>query len=314
MHRRILSIALPLAFAVVVLGAFVRLKDAGLGCPDWPLCYGEIVGVPSVESAAARYPNFPLEKEKAWIEVAHRYLAAILGLMILSALLSAWKSGDSRAKSLTAILAFLVVGQALLGRWTVTESLRPIAVASHLLGGALILGVLAAAVSRKKMKASPSRILRIFAIAAAVALLVQISLGGWVSANGAGLACPNFPKCGGEWIPSELNWDGFALSRELGENADGNPLSQNALATIHLMHRIGAMVFSLFVLALAFALAKAGAVGPALGIGLFLAIQLSLGILAVVWQLPLGVALAHNAVAAIMAINLSVLLKKLFVR
>ena len=140
--RKILIPALPLAFVVIVLGAFTRLSDAGLGCPDWPACYGQLIGVPDSQTAQIRHPDSPLDPEKAWIEVIHRYAAAILGIVVLGALIVAFRRREKHRPAVLA-LAVLVVAQAILGALTVTQKLNPAIVVSHLLGGMSIFFLIA---------------------------------------------------------------------------------------------------------------------------------------------------------------------------
>ena len=325
--RQLLLPALPLAFFVAVFGAFVRVSDAGLGCPDWPGCFGQIVGAPSAATAAAFAPDAALDPKKAWIELAHRYFAAALGLLIAAAAVVAWRRGDAREWKIGATaLAGLVVAQALLGMWTVTGALMPAAVVSHLLGGAALLGGLSyllAGGRKQKQQPPPPRSPAAIAVAkkaVAFALAVvaaQIALGGWVSANNAGLACPSFPACGAggdlfSLAPPVWDFRGFAPARELGFDSQGAPITNAALATIVFFHRAGAIFAVAAVVAAAIFARRAGA-GGAGAIGGLIAAQAAVGIAATVGGLPVALAVAHNALAAALVVALAAWLKR-FVR
>ena len=327
--RQLLLPALPLAFFVAVFGAFVRVSESGLGCPDWPGCFGQIVGAPSAATAAAFAPDTALDPKKAWIELAHRYFAAALGLLIAAAAVVAWLRGDAREWKIGATaLAGLVVAQALLGMWTVTGKLMPAAVVSHLLGGAALLGGLSylLAGGRKKKQQQqppPSRapaaaVVAKKAVAFALAVVAaQIALGGWVSANNAGLACPSFPACGvGEDLfslaPPVWDFRGFAPARDLGFDSQGAPITNAALATIVFFHRAGAIFAIAAVVAAAVFARRAGA-GGAGAIGGLVAAQAAVGIAVTVGGLPIALAVAHNALAAALVVALAAWLKR-FVR
>ena len=327
--RQLLLPALPLAFFVAVFGAFVRVSESGLGCPDWPGCFGQIVGAPSAATAAAFAPDTALDPKKAWIELAHRYFAAALGLLIAAAAVVAWLRGDAREWKIGATaLAGLVVAQALLGMWTVTGKLMPAAVVSHLLGGAALLGGLSYLLAggrkqKQQQQPPPSRSPAAIAVAkkaVAFALAVvaaQIALGGWVSANNAGLACPSFPACGAggdlfSLAPPVWDFRGFAPARELGFDSQGAPITNAALATIVFFHRAGAIFAIAAVVAAAIFARRAGA-GGAGAIGGLVAAQAAVGIAATVGGLPVALAVAHNALAAALVVALAAWLKR-FVR
>ena len=229
--RVLLFTTLFLSFIVIVLGAYVRLSDAGLGCPDWPGCYGRLTVPESVESSAVR----PLESGKAWKEMTHRYFAGALGLLIFLIALLSWV--QKRQRFLATLLLGLVIFQALLGMWTVTLLLHPLIVMGHLLGGFATLGVLTWMVLPGE-KTSP---LPTFVFFALLILLLQISLGGWTSANYAALSCPDFPTCQGEWWPSLDFKEAFDLGA-LGVNYEYGVRGNAGRMTIHLLHRLGAVV------------------------------------------------------------------------
>jgi cytochrome c oxidase assembly protein subunit 15 len=312
LFNRLTLIAMLLALCVVILGAYVRLSDAGLGCPDWPGCYGHIA-VPHVQAAQQVFPDKPLQAPKAWKEMVHRYFAGTLGLLILAIFITAWRGRGNlnTTPTLPSLLVLLVMLQAALGMWTVTLLLKPVIVSLHLLGGMATLGVLTWLVS-KRSPAATDVSMRPWAILALLILICQIALGGWTSSNYAALACPDFPLCQGVLVPTTDFSHAFRLIRELGQNADGSQLSIAALTTIHLIHRLGALITFLFLGWFGSKLLRK----PELSIWgrLLLAtllVQICLGISNVVLGLPLLVAVAHNAGAAILLMTLVVINSKL---
>ncbi len=318
-HRRfvlLLRLTLVMGFAVIVLGSFVRLSNAGLGCPDWPGCYGHLVGVPEnaseIESANQDYPQRIVETHKAWKEVIHRYFAGTLGLLALFLVVLSviFRRRPGQPVRLPVAILVLIGFQALLGMWTVTLQLKPVIVMAHLLGGFATLALLwwlnlsISKWPRITIRRSLGGIRRWANLAAAV-LVVQIALGGWTSANYAALACPDFPTCHQQWWPDTDFAEGFILWRGTGINYEFGVLESPARTAIHLTHRIGALVALLIVGALALILRFRQAIPSALrgtgsAIVLLLAAQISLGISNVVFYLPLPVAVAHNAVAAML--------------
>jgi cytochrome c oxidase assembly protein subunit 15 len=286
---------LGLAFVVVVVGAYVRLSDAGLGCPDWPLCYGQPLPPDIADGDALA---------KAWKEMGHRYLAGTLGLLILLTTVLAWKLGRSRWLA-TALLA-LVIFQATLGAWTVTMLLKPAIVTAHLLGGMAVLALLAwlAAAQLESDRKAPQ--LRITAAVAVAVLAVQIALGGWVSSNYAALACPDVPLCLGQALPPMDFGNAFHVLRELGQTPQGELLSRGALTAIHWSHRVFALVA---VAVIGWAAYRTLAVSRTLAalIALLVILQFSIGVANVLVSRPLGLAAAHNAGAALLLIALVVL-------
>ncbi len=308
-YRRLLIVAALLALGVVSLGAYVRLSNAGLGCPDWPGCYGHLIGVPEAahEQAAAlrAFPDAPVETGKAWKEMVHRYFAGGLGLSIAAIAALGWRHRRRlRGSAGVAAVLLVVVGvQAALGMWTVTLLLKPVIVSLHLLGGmttlALLVWLVLAEREFRPLNATPA--LRLHAALALVAVIVQIALGGWVSSNYAALACTDFPTCLGSWLPQMDFTHAFQMRRELGQSADGAPLSSFALTAIQWTHRVGALVVSLVAGALAIRLWRHAELRTwGLLVGAVLLLQVGLGIANVMLYLPLPVAVEHNTGAAIL--------------
>lgn len=335
-HRRLLLATTLLALFVVGLGAYVRLSDAGLGCPDWPGCYGHL-SVPQTAAdhtrAAAAFPGRPVEAHKAWKEMIHRYAAGTLGLLIL--LLNALAYFQRRGRGLSTALLGVVLLQALLGMWTVTWLLKPIIVTLHLLGGMTTLALLVALSARQGKQEflapfglsyskralnrveEPTEVFttkkrfptttRLVAALALLAVIAQIALGGWVSSNYAALACNGFPACNGSFNPPADYAQAFALTRELGKTAAGGLLPLEALVAIHWTHRLGALVVVLLVGFLVSLLwRRRERCGAALLATLLLA-QVCLGIANVWLALPLPLAVAHNLGAALLLSALVIL-------
>jgi cytochrome c oxidase assembly protein subunit 15 len=316
-YKRLVFAAACLTFVVVVVGAYVRLQDAGLGCPDWPGCYGHLVGVPAgaaeIERATQAFPDRPVEGHKAWKEMFHRYIAGMLGVLIFAIMVIAWWRRRTLRQSpwLPTVLVALVAFQATLGMWTVTMFLKPVIVTTHLLGGMATLAVLSWLALRQTTlpRATVSALrLRPWAAAGLVIVICQIALGGWVSANYAALVCRDFPTCHGAWIPALDFGHGFHFARELGMTAAGAPLALDALTAIHWAHRVGALVTFLYIGALAVALMRApGCLRLGGTLAVLLGLQVGLGIANVLLTLPLAVAVAHNGVAAALLVTMVVI-------
>jgi cytochrome c oxidase assembly protein subunit 15 len=323
LFRRLALAGVVLAFAVVVLGAWVRLSAAGLGCPDWPGCYGHF----SVEDAARNvdaineaFPQRPFEYHKAIKEMVHRYFASGLGLLILvlAGLAIANRRDPEQPVVLPIALVGLVILQGLLGMWTVTLLLKPLIVVLHLLGGLATLSLLAwLAWGHSSLPAEMKNVpvLRKVAAAALVVLALQIALGGWTSSNYAALACPDFPTCQNSLWPQMDAKDAFVLWRGLGIDYEGGVLDHPARVAIHFVHRLGAVLAALM---LGFASVMAIRRGPTRGVrvagalvGVVLVCQLILGPLMVVRALPLSLATAHNAVAALLLLAVVALYRQL---
>jgi len=293
LHRSLCVLAVALAFIVVVMGAYVRLSDAGLGCPDWPFCYGKPVPADIADGHALA---------KAWKEMGHRYLAGTLGLLILALAIAAWRL--QRSALLAAAIVLVVIVQATLGAWTVTMLLKPAIVTAHLIGGMSTLALLAwLALAQWSHAAAPEmRALRLVAGLAMAAVAIQIVLGGWVSANYAALACPELPRCPG---PMDFA-NAFHVVRELGQTADGQLLSLDALRAIHWAHRLFANVALLVAIFAAFRAWRLER-RLALLVAVLVLVQFSLGVANVALSLPLPLAAAHNAGAALLLLALVVL-------
>lgn len=319
---RLAILATVLTLIVVVLGAWVRLSDAGLGCPDWPGCYGQLgapEGTTEIQRANAAFPDRPVETGKAWKEMIHRYAAGTLGLLAAAIAVTAWRRRrDGVPVILPTALLGLVIFQALLGMWTVTLLLKPLIVLAHLLGGLAtlaLLGWLAASHMQRLPNLPHPRPPRAFAAVALGVLCAQIMLGGWTSTNYAALACPDFPTCQGQWWP-ETDFDSaFVPWHGLGIDYEGGVLSGAARTAIHLSHRLGAIIAALAIGALALTCLWPGrARGLQIVGGVLLALlaaQLALGVGTVLGRLPLPIATAHNGGAALLLLTLVVLLRLL---
>jgi len=314
-------LAAIVAFCVIVLGAWVRLSHAGLGCPDWPGCYGQLTwpkAVEEIQTANQAFPERPFEANKAWREMVHRYLAGGLVLLVFAMSWLAWRGPEALRKfrPITAALVVLIIFQALLGMWTVTLKLKPVIVMAHLLGGltsfSLVLWLMFS--SRREFQEKPSMVVRRMhgpIIAALIVLVAQIALGGWTSANYAALVCPDFPTCQGQWWPDANFREGFVLWREIGVNYEGGVLDGASRVAIHLTHRIGAVVTLLVLLTLAYRLIKIPRLrtGGQLLMSMVL-LQFALGVMNVVLYLPLANAVAHNAGATLLLATLLGLLHR----
>lgn len=312
-YLRLAILAALLAFGVIVLGAYVRLSAAGLGCPDWPGCYGHVV-VPdthaAIEKADALHPNRPVQPARAWKEMIHRYFAGTLAVLILILAVAAWwKRAQTRRPVLIPTLTLLtVIFQALLGMWTVTLLLFPPVVMGHLLGGFTTFALLILLVLQSggwlRQRAQTTAFMRWLVLAGLIVLICQIALGGWTSSNYAAIACPDFPTCQAQWWPTGMDFkDGFSW-HGVGPDYQGGILTQAARMAIHVTHRVGALLTFLLLAATSLVfLLRGGSRGlkwlGALVGGLVLA-QVLVGISMVETGLPLPLADAHNGVAALL--------------
>ena len=320
--RRLAWVTVFITFDLVVFGGFTRLTDSGLGCPDWPGCYAKanpLMASQDIHRAETAMPYGPVSMTKAWIEMIHRYLAMAVGVLIVTMLVVSlrrgWRRRTARATSpwmppaepgLATVLLGLVMLQGAFGAWTVTQKLQPIFVSTHLLLGLALLSLLivhalklddGARDATKRSGASPG--LRLFAAACLALLVLQVALGGWVSANYAVLACNDFPTCQGAWFPEMDFSNGFHLWRELGRSADGGELSLAALTAIHWVHRNVAWVVAAMLVGLGLWIRRtAGIERAVIALWALLAAQLVTGMVNVVFAWPLVAAVLHNAGAA----------------
>jgi len=328
--KKLVLFSLFLAVVVIILGAYTRLTDAGLGCPDWPGCYGNLT-VPlseaKIEAANNAYPERPVEAHKAWNEMIHRYFAGALGLCILAIAVVALKQRHiGTPVKLPLLLLALVTFQAALGMWTVTLNLLPVVVMGHLLGGFSVLGCLFLLYLRLR-KHNPSSLvesvndtgsqsntstvtnskLRMLSFVGLVILVVQIALGGWTSANYAALACTDMPICEEGW-QQRLDFPG-AYSVPEAENYEYGAHDYAERATMHIVHRFGALVTFIYLalMALSWLGSRTLSASVKKGCALMLAVlsvQVALGLSNVLFSLPLLVAVSHNAVAALLLLTL----------
>jgi len=335
--RWIRSLALAgllLCFTVVVLGAYVRLTAAGLGCPDWPGCYGHVTPIGAQESASsqAAFASRPLNVGKAWREMIHRYAASTLGLIIVAIAVLAVRTRRERLVSAPLAIALLatVVFQGMLGMLTVTWQLKPLIVTGHLVFGLTTLSLLwwlwltlprdswAAAgnpthATATRATSEAARLAWRLAVIGLIALALQIALGGWTSSNYAAIACPDFPTCQNSWWPVTDYRNAFVLWRGLGINYEGGVLDNPARIAIHLTHRMGAIIATLTLsLAALSVLTRKALANHARAAGLVLAalaLQLTLGVSMVVKGFPLELATAHTAGAALLLLSVLGLLR-----
>ncbi len=302
------AMTLFLTFDLIVFGAFTRLTDSGLGCPDWPGCYGSASPVGAsvpIAQAEAAMPSGPVTLSKAWIEMIHRYLAMTVGALILVLAVGAWRKRHELPFSpgWPMLTLLWVIVQGLFGKYTVTLKLYPAIVTLHLLGGLVLLALLTVQMLHWRPQRWPlaAGTRRLAAVVTGV-LWLQIALGGWVSTNYAVLACRGFPQCNGQWWPAINVAEGFELLRPLGERRNGSLLSWDALVGIHMMHRLMAAVLLVLLAVLAWRLwrerAVAGTAIPAVLAAGLSAWQLASGLSNVVLGWPLLAALAHSAGAA----------------
>lgn len=331
--RRLLTLSLiatVFALCVVMLGAYTRLKHAGLGCPDWPMCYGQIT-VPQTPAALSKahqaYPNATISPAKAWPEMIHRYFAGTLGLLIATLGIASVIRRKRHPEQLILpplLLIGLVIFQAALGMWTVTWKLLPQVVMGHLLGGMSIASLLWWN-SLRNMALSPPNaalpptlrlVLKTLAVLGTLIVFTQIFLGGWTSANYASVVCPNFPYCHGSFFPQLDFGSAFRFTHPIGANYEGGVLSETAKVTIQMTHRYGAMITASFVLILGFVLTRLARYKKLQNIGwamlLVIMGQFFLGIANIDSHLALPIAVMHNAGALMTLLCMVTLLHYLF--
>ncbi|WP_199739207.1 COX15/CtaA family protein [Legionella qingyii] len=313
--RYVASFAVLLSLFVVMLGAYTRLTDAGLGCPDWPGCYGQMVlpnAKEKLQAAQTQYPEIPIESRKAWTEMAHRYAAGTLALLILFIgfyVVRKRLQGNNLPWHLPVALLILVFFQAALGMWTVTLKLLPVVVMGHLLGGMLIVACLSR--FRLQISAVKGQDLsqwRPWLRLGVLIVFMQIALGGWVSSNYAGISCIGFPMCNGVWLPDLHFAQGFNLFSPVGANYQGGLLDHDVRVTIQFIHRLGAIITAAYILVLALLILLRSSFNylktAAVVLCLLVLVQFTLGILNVIYLLPISVAVAHNGVAALLLATL----------
>ncbi|MFT5234907.1 MAG: cytochrome c oxidase assembly protein subunit 15 [Shewanella sp.] len=311
----LLKITIIFTLCVILMGAYTRLSDAGLGCPDWPGCYG-MMKVPSqaheLTQVQDQFPGHEIEPKKAWLEMIHRYIAGALGLLVLLIFILCLKKSEA-PKKLPTIIALLIVFQAALGMWTVTMKLMPIVVMSHLIGGFALISLLLLLYLRTKPLRIPggdalARKLAPLALISLGVLILQIMIGGWTSSNYAALACTSLPICEGEWYNNLKLIQAFNPFQEVHDTYEFGVLDYSSRMTIHVVHRFWAIVTAVVLLWLAFKLYKQSQSSllkkSALLLVLLVCLQVGLGISNVVLHLPLGIAVSHNAGAAFLLLNL----------
>lgn len=320
-YRKMVWVALFLTFDLIMFGAFTRLTDSGLGCPDWPGCYGHsnpLLAHAPISAAQEAMPSGPVTHAKAWIEMTHRYLAMAVGVLIIALMAIAWwrwiKSRRQEFRfrpGFPTALFLLVCLQGAFGAWTVTLKLQPVIVTIHLLLGLSLLAMLAWLAARQNEHAPVrpgARALRLPALAALLLLALQIALGGWVSTNYAALACNDFPLCNGALVPQMDMANGFTLWRHLGKTADGSFLPFPALTAIHWVHRSFAFVVIACIAWLAWlarrdeGLRKTGS-----WLLIVIGLQFLTGLSTIYFNWPLAIAVVHNGGAALLLLLLVML-------
>lgn len=319
-YRKLVFLTWFLTLDLIMFGAFVRLTDSGLGCPDWPGCYGKITPIGAsahIEEALQAMPYGAVSFPKAWIEMIHRYVGSILGLMIIGIVYMAWRYrrqlGNTPKLAVVTLIAVCIQGA--FGAWTVTHQLMPIIVTTHLLGGMLLLALMTWLAAREKTHVPITTSAARWAgwMAGGLALLfVQIALGGWVSTNYAALACMDFPTCHGEWVPP-MDFDGgFSLIRGLGVLPSGEMISQPALTAIHWVHRnVAFLVFAYLGILGWKMMAEPALRGPSRLLLTLLLAQLLTGLTTIFFQWPLLIAVLHNGGAAGLVLTSVTLLVRL---
>lgn len=303
------------ALAVIILGSFTRLVDAGLGCPDWPGCYGHLLWpneADEIHAANQAFPGTPVEADKTWPEMVHRYLATSLGVLCIALVAMAVRNrGPGQPLKLPLFLLFFVILQGMFGMWTVTLKLWPQVVTAHLLGGFTtfsLLWLLTLRLNNQHLpvpsdKQGAIQALRPLAMIGLLIVIAQIALGGWTTSNYAAVACPDLPTCQAQWWPAMDFGSGFNLFQGIGPNYLGGVMDNESRVAIHMSHRIGAIVTLLFVGWLSLRLLRSP-LATLQGLGQILAavlcLQFLLGLGNIFFQFPLLVTVSHNAVGALL--------------
>ena len=328
--RALTVLAMFFCFDLVLVGAYTRLSDSGLGCPDWPGCYGSASPIGAhadIHAAQTAQPSGPVTQRKAWVEMLHRYLATGVGALITVLAVAAWvvwwrarRRGEALPASVPAwatVTFAWVCLQGAFGAWTVTWKLYPAIVTAHLLGAMVLLALLAA--QARRAPAAPLALAGglhagVYVLCALAAL--QIALGGWVSTNYAVLACSDFPTCQGAWWPEMDFGHGFTVLRGLGEGRDGGWLPFAALTAIHVTHRAFAVLVLAALLVVGIGLWRrrqhdADAGRYAVALLALAAWQFASGLSNVVLGWPLPAALAHTGGAAVLVVVLTSLVVRI---
>lgn len=315
------------ASLVVGMGAYTRLVHAGLGCPDWPGCYGFITVPETAEEIAqaeALFPDAPVEVEKGWPEMIHRYIAGGLMLLVLFIVFQAvkYRKEPDQPVKLPVFILFLICLQAAFGMWTVTLKLWPQVVTAHLLGGFATFSLLFLLTLRLSglnweviaEKTAQLKSLKTLGTAGLLVVILQISLGGWTSSNYAALACPDLPTCQGQWIPPMNFSEGFDIGQSIGPNYLGGQLHAEARTAIHYSHRLGAIITFLLLSLLVWRTFRISADMTEVNrkslrtvaslVFMALVVQVCLGLSNIIWSLPLDVAVAHNLGGALLLLTL----------
>jgi len=319
-YARLVAITMFLTFDLIMFGAFVRLTDSGLGCPDWPGCYGNASPIGArhdIHAAATAMPEGPVTLSKAWIEMVHRYAGTLLGILIIAIVFMAWRHRKALAQSpwLATVILPAVCLQGAFGAWTVTHQLMPAVVTAHLLGGISLLALLTWLSARQTVLPDivpEAGRWRKYVAVGLVLLYTQLALGGWVSTNYAALACMDFPTCHGQWVPDMDFHGGYSIVRGLGELPSGEIISQSALTAIHWTHRNFAFVVLIYLGGLALRLRRyEGLQGPSRALLAMLVVQLLTGLTSIFLQWPIVIAVLHNGGAAVLTILCVTLLVRL---
>tara|TARA_Y200000002_G_scaffold189047_1_gene155970 strand:+ start:1919 stop:2932 length:1014 start_codon:yes stop_codon:yes gene_type:complete len=308
------------ALFVVMLGAYTRLSDSGLGCPDWPGCYGQLTVAnthTSIIDANSLYPNSPIQQVKAWPEMIHRYLAGTLGILIIGISIYRLNRIRQRFEDLSLIpllLISMVMMQALLGKWTVSWLLHPLAVMPHLIGGMMITTMLYwqyLCHSNRPAYSHIDQTTRWMMVLTSVLLIMQIAMGGWTSSQYAALSCPDFPTCQGNLWPTMNFTEAFSLFLPSSATFEGGVLSQAGKTAIHMAHRILAGILTLSILMLLKRIYRLYQTFFFQHAGLILCLllgQLTLGISNVMLQLPILVATAHNGLGCLLLLAMTAMI------
>ena len=320
-------IATILASLVVGMGAYTRLVHAGLGCPDWPGCYGFLVVPETAEQIATAeklFPDAPVESDKGWAEMIHRYIAGTLMLLVLALVFQAikYRKEPDRPVKLPLFILALIIVQAVFGMWTVTLKLWPQVVTAHLLGGFAtfsLLFLLTVRLSGVNWQVIPAKVkglrtLKALGVAGLLVVIMQISLGGWTSSNYAALACPDLPTCQGQWLPPMNFTEGFDVGQSIGPNYLGGQLHAEARTAIHFSHRLGAILTFILLSLLVWKTFKVSREMTdehrkslrfmAVVVFSALLVQVCLGLSNIIWSLPLNIAVAHNLGGALLLISM----------